>query len=303
MKKYNEIYSRPIAMNMAEENEKIWMALLNRNGICMIDKKTRRAQICKIFENESFEKEFLYYCVEKVGKYLVFSPCEAEKIAIFDLENDTIIYIPLKKIQCVCKENPNISKFCNILKYQSDVYLLGYSYPAIVKINLESLEVTYITNWVEEVENSIEIGDSSGYFSDGYVIKNDSALIPIGCMGAILELDLKNSNTKIRKLNIPMKGIGGISSVDGENIWLVGRVSKTNRVVCWNRQTDNIKEYYLNDLDDDVFAPFHVPFCTIFKVFLMPILSPCIYEINIDTGEIKKNEISDKLFKEGDSSL
>ena len=39
MKAYNETYyTKPIAMNMVEDNGKIWMSLLNRNGICEIDK-------------------------------------------------------------------------------------------------------------------------------------------------------------------------------------------------------------------------------------------------------------------------
>jgi len=289
--KYSEVYSKPIAMNMIEEDGKIWMTLLNRNGICVVEETTRCARICKIFEDEPVIKEFLYCNVEKIGNNLVFSPWEAENIAIYNLKTDSITYIPINTRDEKRKENSDATKFWNMIRYQSAIYLLGYSYPAIIKIDMESLSVEYITDWVEEVEKNIDIGDSNGYFGDGYVIAGDVVLLPIGCMSAILELNVKTSKTRLRKLNTSMKGIGGIASKDCENIWLVGRGNATNKVCCWNIWTDNIKEIPLNE-DCNINHPFYSPICMGSRVFLMPISASCIYELNIDKGEpIKHNTL------------
>lgn len=288
MKRRNEVYLRPAMVNMVEEDGKIWAALLNRNGICEIDKATRRARICKVFEGEPLIKDFLYSNVEKVGNYLVFSPWDAENIAIYDLKNISVTYLSLKNFEKNLKENRDGAKFWNIVRYQSNVYLLGYSYPAIVRINTDVMAVEYITDWVEAVEESIEQGDNSGYFGDGYVVVGDLALLPVGCTNAILELNMKTSTTKLRKLNVSMKGIGGIASADGEIIWLVGRGDKTNRVSCWNRRANAVKEIPLKEEDESAIAPFYAPICGASKVFLMPSTASCIYEINIETGEISK---------------
>ena len=93
MKAYNETYyTKPIAMNMVEDNGKIWMSLLNRNGICEIDKVRGEARICRIFDGEPYDGKFLYSYVVKVSHYLIFSPWEAKNIAIYNLECDSMIY-------------------------------------------------------------------------------------------------------------------------------------------------------------------------------------------------------------------
>lgn len=299
MGKYNEIYLRPAMMNMVEEDGKIWFALLNRNGICEVDKVTKKARICKVFEDQPLEKEVLYCHVKKVDHYLVFSPSVSEKIAIYDLDQDYLSYIPIKKLDRHYKQSQDEARFWNIIRYHSDVYLLGYSYPAIVKINIETMKVTYITDWVKEVENYIEDGDSRGYFGDGYIIIGDSVLIPLGCMNAVVELNLNACRTKIRRINTSMKGIGGLSSIDNENIWLVGRGSGVNKVACWNIKTDRIKEYKVPDLEEGIFDPFYAPICTRKKVFFMPISAPSIYEIDINSNRIEKSNILGREFEDG----
>lgn len=253
---------------MVEDSEKMWMTLLNRNGICEIDKAMGCARICKTFAEEALDKEWLYCCVEKVGNQLIFSPGTAGNIAIYDLETDLISYIPLKYKEYNYRENQDGAKFWNIFRHHTNVYLLGYSYPAIVKVDMKSKKVTYITDWVKLVEENIEIGDDNGYFGDGYVIVDDLALVSVGCMNAVLTINLKTDCTTLRILNVPMKGIGGIASEDGENIWMVGKGNITNRVCRWNMQTGRIDEYLLPDEDEHIVDPFFAPVCIGSKVFL-----------------------------------
>lgn len=285
-------------MNMVEEAGKIWMALIDKNGICEIDKAARKAKICKIFEDEPMDGEALYCHTAKTGHFLIFSPGTANKIAIYDLERDYLTYIALKKIGFHCKQNQNEIKFWNILQHHSDVYLLGYSYPAIVKINIESMEILYITDWVKDVEAQIKDDETTGYFGDGYVIIDNLALIPLGCINAILELDFSTNQTQLKKIDVSMKGIGGISSEDRNHIWMVGKGARTNRVACWNRKINEIKEFHLSDFDENLFDPFYAPICTSDKIIFIPISAPCFYEIDINTGIIKKSRILEREYNE-----
>lgn len=300
---YNGNYFRPSGMNMTEENGKIWMSLIHRNGICEIDVETRSARICKVFEGESLLKEYLYCHVEKVNSYLIFSPNKAERIAIYDIECDSVQYLPLNALEKECKESQEEAKFWNILRHESDVYLLGYSYPAIIKLNVEDMELTYITDWVEEVEKNIAMGDICGYFSDGHVICDEKALIPVGCMNAVLELDFETDRTRLIKLDVSMKGIGGLSSIDRENVWMVGRGGRTNYVACWNRLTDEIKELFLEDIGEDLLAPFYAPFCTKSKIFLMPFSAFYSYEIDLNTWKAKRSRMLERTVQNPEKAL
>lgn len=289
--KYNDIYFRPMGVNIAEEKGKAWMALITKGGICEIDIVTHTAKIRKVFEERSLSKRALYSHLEKVGDKLVFLPDKSAEIAIYDLECDSITYIPLRIPEYEYKECQDNQKFSMALQYKSDVYLFGYSYPAIVKINTISEKAEYITDWLEEVDANIKVGDCYGYFSYGHVIRDNLALIPIGCMNAILELNLETACTRVRKLNVPMKGIYGLSSSDGENIWMVGKGSRTNCLCCWKVSTDDVKEIWLPDVNGELCEPFHAPICTSSKVFLMPMDAACIYEFNIQTGNLRRNKV------------
>lgn len=303
MRKCKNIYSKPAAMNMVEDDKKIWMVLLNRNGICEIDKEKRRARICKIFEEESLAEECLYCHVQKVEDRLIFSPARAKKIAVYDLIQDSIIYIPLKKMNRGCKQNQENPKFWNIIRHGTNVYLLGYSYPAIVKINMDSMETTYITDWVDEIDKNIKSGNNNGYFGDGYVMIDNLVFIPVGCVNAVLELNLDTDDVKLRILDISVNGIGGLSSADGKNLWIVGKCSKTDRAYCWNRQTENITEYFLSDEEENKFDSFYAPVCTASKVFFIPMSASHIHEFDLDTKKMKKHKILDKILEDKENPL
>lgn len=319
MEEYNEAYFRAGAWSCAEENGKIWMALKNRNGICEIDKKTLCGKIIKNFESESLADIDLYSHIEKVRNTLIFTPGMAEKIAVYNLDLQSLSYISLKILDRCYKENPFDIKFWNTLQYQSDIYMFGYSYPAIIKIDTNSLDVVYITDWVEEIEANIQVGNNDGYFTTGHVIYDNYALIPVGCMNAILELDFITGRTQIKRLNIPIKGLSGLSSEDGENIWIVGRSGNAvksdkylwmverdnspNRVFCWNRKSGAIKDFPLTDVDENKYNPFHAPLCINSKVFLIPMEASYIYEIDTYTGELKKNNILGKILDDSKGQL
>ena len=288
---HQEFYSKPVAVDMVENNEKIWMALIDRNGICEVDKITKKARICKIFEGESIDREWLYNHVEKVGNYLIFSPGVANRIAIYDLHQDVINYIPLRELKFHCKQNQNESRFWNTLRYYSDVYLFGYSYPAIIRINTETMEITYITNWVKEIDDMLEDGDFKGYFGNGHFIINELIIVPFSCGKAVLELNTNTMKTKILKLDISMEGVGGLCSADGENVWLVGKGHATNRIAYWNRRTNIINEFQVPDMKGDIFEAFYEPICTSSKIYFMPMSAPNIYEIEPGIEEVNKSNI------------
>lgn len=303
MRKYHEIYSRPAVMNMVEAEGKVWMALLDRNGICNIDLVKGKGRIQKVFDGESLAGEDLYWNIAKVGCYLVFSPGTAKKIAFYNLKNNSISYLSLSPVNANCKEDQREVKFWNMICHGTDVYLLGYSYPAIVKIDTRTMEIIYITDWVEEVEKHVAEGDVCGYFSDGHVVIGEEVLLPLGCMKAVLRLDFKTDTTQLIKLDISMKGIGGISSANGENVWMVGKGDITNRVVCWNWRTDEIQESILENMEEHTVIPFYAPICTDSKVILMPFSAPDIYEIELKTRKIQKSKILGRKFKDSTYSV
>jgi len=188
--KMNEQYRqkdfRLVATDIKEIDNKLLFSQAIWNGLYIIDKQTKEILYNTVFEGEDFTSVMLYYSFQIIGTKAVFTPHSASCIAIFDIEDKILSYVKIENAKKGYHEKYRDSgKFAQSFHYGSFVYMLGYSYPAILKLNIHTLEVTYISSWIDSVNNYIEEGDIWGYFSNGYVIQNDKALIPLGCMAGI----------------------------------------------------------------------------------------------------------------------
>ena len=297
----NIFFSRVAGPDIVEENDKIWLSMIDRNGICEIDKITRKANVVAIFRNESLLKQRLYFGMAKYKNKIVFAPDMANEIAIFDVNDKSVQYIKLNEVEKKSM-NQQMPKFWKCISHKSDIYLMGYTYPAIIKISMDTLEVNYISDWIKYIEEKKCRVSTCGYISDGYVIKDNKMLLPMGGISALLELDLVTNETKIINVDTPFEGIGGIASIDNKTIWMVGRGNKDNSsLLCWNTEEKEMKKVKIPIDTKDVFDPFYAPKCLGDKVFLFAISAPQNYEIDSNKLTIKPMNIttgtSSKLFK------
>ena len=285
MEKCGEIYTRVAVQDLLEDEDTIWMSLADRNGICKKEKKDPRAFIIGTFPKEELTKSELYFGAEKAGDKLVFVPNSADYIAIYSLTEGSVQYIPLEmnRMEEELKQDGKI-KFWGRFHVGEIVYLLGYRFPAIIRIDTNTMDTLYITDWRGGGENQIFLREGGGFFSEGCIVKEEKALIPMACMNAVLELDLLTSRTRILRLDISGEGISGMASSDGENIWIAG-IGKS-ALFCWNLKNRQIDKIVTLNSTGQGGLPFHAPVCTDSRVYLMPIWPNHIYEVDINARRI-----------------
>lgn len=296
-RKYEGKSTRLVTTDVKKEKDIFIFSQATWNGLYIINKKTKEIIYTSKFEKEPYNGVMLYYSAQVIGTKVVFSPHSAEHIAIFDYESKLFTYLDIKDCKKGYNENyRSTGKFAESFKYGSFVYMLGYSYPAILKLDIRTLEITYITNWIDEVNKYVKNGDEWGYFSKGYLLQNNKVILPLGCMCGLLELNLMTNDTRLICLPISIKKIGGIASFDLEKIWITPRGKNIDKIVIWDIKNNEYLEKLLPNCFSK-YGSYYAPIRIGEKIYIFPEFEGHVYEINEKEMSIKISVELDKILQ------
>lgn len=141
--------------------------------------------------NEKIVKDRLYSDLVYFNGKIYFVPLSADEIAVYDIKNDIFEKIPFADNKTIYNSKifKKDYKFSKGLVKENYVYFFSCTYPAILKLNIKTNCIEYVTNWVKAVENKIT------YFNDGYMRSffyddNLSIYFPMCCENFIMKYDL-----------------------------------------------------------------------------------------------------------------
>ena len=240
--KYPEYWRRAACRDWYEADHKMWMCLSDKNAICEIDKTTKKVRVLGCYPQKEISKSDLSAVVIGNSAKIVFVPLSADDIAVYDRTEDKLIFIPVKKNyekhREIYQEN---MKFRRAFAYGDYVFLLGYSYPAIIQLNINTLETNYLTEWISIIEPYIEEGDSLGYFKEGYSLSGSEIYLPLGCCGGLLRFELEKTQFEYIPIKAETKGFGSLTDVNG-TYYMTGRSGKEHELIVWNQYTGSVKK-------------------------------------------------------------
>ena len=272
MKNKYEFYRRIKSTDICEENGKIWLSIMGMNGLVEIDLSTRKLKVLCKFEEEKNSLFNLYSSLVKIDNKIVLIPSAAEKIAIYELNTKSVVYIKIKKVQD--NRNEIYDTNAKFWKYYVDgknVYLLGYYYPAIIKINTDTYKITYLTDWVKKLEKYIKKGDKRGYIGAGFAKINSKIYFPLQCYPGLLVLELETNKVWIKNIKSSLDGIGTMGG-DDNNIWIEGKGNSFGVIAKMDINMEHIEEIGKVEKikQTDYSIPFWEPISYGNKIFLFP---------------------------------
>lgn len=232
---YGIALSRLSCFAMAEGEGKVWFVRTQANGLYEFDQKENRTKLLMHFPGVLISKEHLYFAIEKVNNILVIAPASASKIVFYDLAIDKAEYLELAIVEDKRKVKYEGScKFLKSYRHGNSVYLFGFEYPAVLKVNVRTKEVIYFTDWVKEVERRIKkLSVTMGYVSD-YVVLGDYVWALCECADAVLRLDLQTDEIRIIDINSDLDVRCGMC-YDG-NFWVAGYNENANKLLKYDIQ-------------------------------------------------------------------
>ncbi|MBR3306734.1 MAG: hypothetical protein IKI75_05715 [Lachnospiraceae bacterium] len=241
MRKYDNTFGLISGNDYYENDEYIWMCLAWGNAICRVSKKSGRAEVVSQYPNTACGKHNLSGSIQVVDDQVVFCPFSADYIAICNMIGRNVRYIKLKKKFAVSGVNySSDGKFFNSFRFGRYVYLFGWTYPAIVEINMDTLNVNYIDEWVEEVVRKKGFEPSNSYFNEGGAIIDERVYLPMGCLSALFSFDLNRRKGEIIEIKETEGGFWGLTRC-GANMWLTGVNGGIYKYDIENRKIDSLE--------------------------------------------------------------
>ncbi len=231
----NDKYLNISIIDADVSNDKLWFIAHDFNGLFFMDMITRRVKLVDTFPNEEVGKMRLYESMKIIDEKIYFTPFYAKSIAVFDMKKNTFYNIALSEEQMGCSVSRPL--FGGMEIYERNIYMIPVYSKAIVCLDVDSGELTYITEWHKDVEN-LMFDIKEAYFRRQTVRIKNKIMAPFCNANAVLEFDCETKTCKIHELGSEKRGYSGIC-FDGSCYWLSPR--KTGDLVRWDA-TKNVTE-------------------------------------------------------------
>lgn len=269
-----------------EYNGKLWFCAFDHNGLYYIDKESDHsdAVLAGVIPDEELYAYRLFSSIKAVNNKIVLIPFFAKEIAIYDIGSGSFIKIPLKDASLFSNHPSalNTRKFWCSVVYKNYVYLFPHNYPASVRIDTDTLDVSYSSEAAEIIDKNRINGEC--YLTDVYV-ENEWAFFSCGCANIWLKMSLENGRWESADIQYNGTGYNGIYKSD-EKIWLAPRIK--GAILCIDWKIGKISAY--ENYPEGFWAP-AVPFHTIYSFYdqllFVPALANCFVLLDTNTGEMK----------------
>ena len=273
------------------EQNRVVFANCSYNSICELDLKTGKCKIVYIFDGETPFSDTLYKRCVKNGEMIFFAPGRAKQIAIYNYKTNKCQYISLCESNGMYNERVNQTDAIGmVFAVDGFVYMCGFYFPGILKIEAATLKVTYINDWVEEVDKRIPEGDTCGFIGYGYWESNDYIYLPISGAPGILKINKHDDKTEIIWIDTNVNGFGALSYHDNK-LWLIESRSKTGILTTYDLKKQKMEEIKYG-VANDKYHPYNTPFFEGDMILLMPIKEDEALAIDINS---KKTEVIEKM--------
>ena len=279
--------------DFVKKGEHIYFCSFRHSKLFRFNLENKSCEMVGAFDDEV--NEDLYISVVEYEERIVFVPEKASRIAVYDMGKKSIDFITFEKPKGNHKERyENAILFSGGFSYGQYVYLLGFGYPGIIKIDMTTYDLVYINDWVGEVERHINEGDYYGYFSCGVCIEKGTAIIPLGCMKGVIKIDLKTDATKVIEIDVPSRAVGGITYFN-DSYFVVprGESEFIKSIYVFDEQLKSIKKVIALPSENESYTredPFRELIIYGDALYLLPISANNIYKIEKDTYALTRIE-------------
>lgn len=214
-----------------EYDENIWFAAPQFNGLVCVNKKNGR--IVKIVKMEwaMLTGKYMYSDILMYeGHKMLLVPNRCSAIGIYDIEQDK--YLPIK----IDEEVLTPRDVCSMggFIYGEYLYILPSQMKAIVKMDIKSGKLKYISDGLHEIEKK----ERAFYFRGNYEIVGKKVYAPLVSSNGVVVLDLENDTIEITAT----QKISRCSTVNRIGNYLYFGGWEQPKVWKWNLETEEISE-------------------------------------------------------------
>lgn len=260
--------------NCMKMGEDIWFSAGNYNGLYRYNLNEKNIERVANFPNEDMIQWDLYHNVCKYHNSLVFIPCYANTISIYNIEKKVFDQIEIPDVK---KNIKNVPDFLEGKIYKDKLFVIGYAYPGIIKVDLKTYKVEIV----------YRVHKNNKYISDIYFgnrVEDDKNLLYIPCSyrNAILIFNMDCNKVFFKEIGNSSNRYSHLVK-DNNNLYLFDKNS--GNVIFWDKKNDKWKEI-------------NIRFTNINRDVLMCLNNKYIWVVSILSGEVFQiDKKSKKVFK------
>ena len=238
------------------------------NMLYRYDKQTKETEYMGLIPKQ---KNWAHAGISKNKNKLYFAPVFADTISVFDIDKKIFERVDFNDDSKIER------KFNKIISFKHFVYFFPAEFPAIMRLDTNTKEIEYFTQWVSDVsfEKTIFLGCC--------VVGTEVALLVSGT-NTILFFNMETGSYEIKNAGEKEWQCHAIR-YDGQNYYLIPSYEKF--IVKWNRLSNEISKIKLPasfSRKENQFVNFIVNYFDGY-IWLLPHAANNAYKINASTNE------------------
>lgn len=167
----------------------IWCMAGGFNAFFNINLDTGETNFIGEVPDEEFQKARLYSDIQRYNEKLILVPMAAKDIAIYNMQSHNFIKVKLSTFSNTNNLYKKDYKFCKCVIYESFAYLFNVSFPAVIKIDLDSYRLQYLDEWLKFFEGKI-LNREKVYFRNAFR-KDNKVYLASCCSNIVIEFDIE----------------------------------------------------------------------------------------------------------------
>jgi len=274
--------------NMCESNGCLWFTSYHYNALFQMRKNEYRAEYVCSFPKEK-SKRRMYSSIFSYRSKIYCIPLSANSVGIYDQEKGEAVSIEIKKP----------SSFGNIIYNQDSKFFTGYldnnylymfphTYPAIVRLDIESLEVEYFVTAMPRIDANEK---QNGFYISQIVVLNGVKWTISNAANKLYQFD--DNNMEFHECTwVKLDGISVLGSDKIKYLWIYR--CKDNLLL--KVDVNNHGFEVIEDLPDGFEAgSFSMTRCAYFDRHMYFVPGTANYPIKIDTDTNKVEKATEIL--------
>lgn len=225
--------------NLLYDDGMIWLTGISDNKLYTYDLSRGKTTLFYTFEDEKEDQEWLFRAISKKDNLLFLIPFSASALYIIDVLTKKVRKREVTEL-CQSKyiDYCSTKKFSTFAWYENSIFLIGTTYPAIVKYDYVSDTMTYITDWFHEVQKRFT--DYKDFIFKKIYVDGKRFFAPCCRSSCVLEFDMETLEYKVHDLDTDVKGFIATCK-NKDQFWLIPRIDE--KIVCWDPLKEKVEEY------------------------------------------------------------
>ncbi len=273
-----------------EGEDCIWGFCIDRNGLCKINKGDKRGKIEAVYASYDSQAKGLVHSIAHIGDKIVTVPMSANIIGVYDEQKRIMNEVEIAEPERFFKGKfLSGAKFINHVVYDSYIYMFGYHYPGILRLDVNTLKVDYLVDWIDS--KILKAGMEHSFLAEGCVrIKND-VFVALRS-NAILRLDLTTNETETIITDAPECRADALVMC-GENLGIVSWEKDYLTLFLYNLETKAVTKINIAKIADMAKANrYWIATSVSDRTYLLPYIAGEAYMVDITT---RRAVVCDKI--------